>query len=144
MLYAQGSPEQRQMAQDAINRWWGPSLMMMGPHDADSPNSAVLARWGIKTKSNDQVRQEFINEHAPEILEAGLGLPDPQMHFDATTQNWIHGPIDWEHFWEVVRGNGPCNHERLEARQKAHDEGAWVREALASYAQRQRSNPVAV
>lgn len=144
MLYAQGSPEQHRMAQDAINRWWGPALMMMGPHDADSPNSAVLTRWGIKTKTNDQVRQEFINEHAPEILEAGLDLPDAQMRFDTATQNWVHGPIDWEHFWQVVRGNGPCNRERLEARQKAHDEGAWVREALASYAQRQRSNPVAV
>lgn len=144
MLYAQGSPEQRQMAQDAINRWWGPALMMLGPHDADSPNSAVLSRWGIKTKSNDQVRQEFINEHAPEILEAGLALPDPHLHLDKATQNWVHGPIDWEHFWQVVRGNGPCNRERLEARQKAHDEGAWVREALASYAQRQRSNPVAI
>lgn len=142
MLYAQGSPEQRRMAQDAINRWWGPALMMMGPHDAESPNSAVLTRWGIKTKTNDQVRQEFINEHAPEILEVGLDLPDPQMHFDG--ENWIHGPIDWDHFWQVVRGNGPCNRERLEARQKAHDEGAWVREALASYAQRQRNNPLAV
>lgn len=132
-LYAKGSPKQRQMAQDAINRWWWPALMMMGPHDADSPNSETLTRWGVKTKSNDTIRQEFINEHAPEIIEAGLQVPDPQLHQDAEG-NWVHGPINWDEFWTVVRGNGPMNKERLQARRKAHDEGAWVREALEAYA----------
>jgi ring-1,2-phenylacetyl-CoA epoxidase subunit PaaA len=144
ILYARGTPRQRQMAQDAINRWWWPSLMMMGPHDADSPNSEVLMRWGIKTKSNDTVRQEFINEHAPEILEAGLTLPDPDLRFDEQSGNWMHGPINWDEFWQVVKGNGPMNKERLEARRKAHAEGAWVREALEAYAAKQQKAPVAV
>jgi ring-1,2-phenylacetyl-CoA epoxidase subunit PaaA len=144
VLYARGTPRQRQMAQDAINRWWWPALMMMGPHDADSPNSEVLMRWGIKTKSNDTVRQEFINEHAPEILEAGLTLPDPDLRFDEQSGNWMHGPINWDEFWQVVKGNGPMNKERLEARRKAHTEGAWVREALKAYAAKQQKAPVAV
>jgi ring-1,2-phenylacetyl-CoA epoxidase subunit PaaA len=144
ILYARGTPRQRQMAQDAINRWWWPALMMMGPHDADSPNSEVLMRWGIKTKSNDTVRQEFINEHAPEILEAGLTLPDPDLRFDEQSSNWMHGPINWDEFWQVVKGNGPMNKERLEARRKAHAEGAWVREALEAYAAQQQNSPVAV
>jgi ring-1,2-phenylacetyl-CoA epoxidase subunit PaaA len=137
LLYAKGTPKQRQMAQDAINRWWWPALMMMGPHDKDSPNTEVLVRWGIKTKTNDQVRQEFINEHAPEILEAGLTLPDPDLRYDEATGNWLHGPINWDEFWQVVKGNGPMNKERLEARRRAHAEGAWVREALEAYATRQ-------
>lgn len=144
ILYARGTPKQRQMAQDAINRWWWPALMMMGPHDADSPNSEVLARWGIKTKSNDTVRQEFINEHAPEILEAGLTLPDPDLRYDPESSNWIHGPINWDEFWQVVKGNGPMNKERLQARRKAHDNGAWVRQALEAYAAKQQKTAVAV
>ncbi len=143
MLYAKGSALQRQMAQDAINRWWWPALMMLGPHDSDSPNSGVLTKWGVKTKSNDTVRQEFINEHAPEILGSGLTLPDPDLHQDADG-NWRHGPIHWDEFWAVVKGNGPMNKERLEARQKAHAEGAWVREALEAYAARKKQIPVAV
>jgi len=141
--YAKGTPKQRQMAQDAINRWWWPALMMLGPHDADSPNSGVLTKWGVKTKSNDTVRQEFINEHAPEILAAGLTLPDPELHQDAEG-NWIHGPINWDEFWAVVKGNGPMNKERLEARCKAHAGGAWVREALEAYTARKKPVPVAV
>lgn len=144
ILYAKGTPKQRAMAQDAINRWWWPALMMLGPHDSDSPNTPTLVRWGIKTKTNDQVRQEFINEHAPEILEAGLTLPDPHLRYDEATGNWIHGPINWDEFWAVVNGNGPMNKERLEARRKAHAEGAWVREALAAYAARRQQAAVAV
>ena len=136
MLYAQGTPQQREMAQDALNRWWWPSLMMLGPHDSDSTNTAVLARWGVKTKTNDEVRQEFLNEHAPELLEAGLTLPDPDLRLDEESGNWIHGPIDWDEFWTVVKGNGPLNKERLESRQKAHDDGLWVREALAAYGEK--------
>ncbi|GAA5513968.1 1,2-phenylacetyl-CoA epoxidase, subunit A [Deinococcus carri] len=134
--YAQGTPEQRQMAQDALNRWWWPSLMMLGPHDADSPNTGALAGWGIKLKTNDEVRQEFINEHVPELLEAGLTIPDPDLHQDENG-NWKHGPINWEEFWAVVKGQQGLNKERLGARQQAHDDGAWVREAMQAYAARQ-------
>ncbi|CAN5732879.1 1,2-phenylacetyl-CoA epoxidase subunit A [soil metagenome] len=139
MLYAQGTPRQREMAQDALHRWWWPSLMMLGPHDSDSKNTAVLARWGVKTKTNDEVRQEFLNEHAPELLEAGLTLPDPDLRFDEASGNWVHGAIDWDEFWTVVKGNGPLNKQRLETRQKAHDDGRWVREALEGYAEKKRA-----
>lgn len=135
--YAQGTPKQRQMAQDALDRWWWPSLMMLGPHDKDSTNSAVLSRWGIKLKSNDEVRQEFINEHVPELLEAGLTIPDPDLRFDEQSGNWIHGPIDWSEFWAIVKGERGLQSERLGARRAAHEEGAWVREAMEAYARRQ-------
>lgn len=134
--YAQGTPYQRQIVQDALNRWWWPSLMMFGPHDGDSPNSPQLIRWGIKTKTNDALRQDFVNEMVAEFQTIGLTIPDPQMSYDSATSNWIHGPIDWEEFWQVLRGNGPCNKERLEARQKAHEDGLWVRQAVEAYAKR--------
>lgn len=134
--YAQGTPNQRQMAQDALNRWWGPVLMMFGPHDSDSPNSEVLIRWGVKTQSNDTVRQLFLDEVAPELMAIGLQIPDPQLRFDAESKHWKHGPIDWAHFWQVVKGNGPMNKERLAARNQAHDNGAWVRDAVTAYASR--------
>lgn len=133
----QGEPAQRAMAQDALNRWWWPALMMFGPHDSDSPNSGALMRWGIKTKSNDELRQEFINEMAAEFQLIGLQIPDPALHYAAESGNWLSGPIDWDEFWRVVRGDGPCNAERLAARRAAHEDGRWVREALAAYAQRQ-------
>ncbi|GGJ69430.1 1,2-phenylacetyl-CoA epoxidase subunit PaaA [Deinococcus aquiradiocola] len=138
VTYAQGTAQQRHMAQDAVNRWWWPAMMMLGPHDSDSPNSGALTRWGIKLKSNDEVRQEFINEHVPELLEAGLTIPDPDLHQDAHG-NWRHGPIDWTEFWAVIRGEEGLNRERLAARQHAHDDGAWVRDALQAYADRQRT-----
>ena len=138
LTYAQGSAHQRAMAQDALDRWWWPSLMMLGPHDSDSPNTPQLLRWGIKSKTNDQVRQEFLDEHAPELMEAGLTLPDPALRFDETSGHWVHGPIDWHEFWNVVKGHGPLNAERLAARRQAHEEGAWVREAMAAYAERAR------
>ncbi len=133
VLYASGTPSQRQMAQDALDRWWWPSLMMLGPHDADSPNTPQLVRWGIKTKTNDEVRREFVNEHVPELQAAGLTIPDPAMERDEVTGDWRHGPIDWDEFWSVVKGNGPCNAERIAARTKAHEEGRWVRDALAAF-----------
>ncbi|WP_034386874.1 1,2-phenylacetyl-CoA epoxidase subunit PaaA [Deinococcus sp. YIM 77859] len=135
VAYAGGTPEQRQMAQDALNRWWWPALMMLGPHDADSPNTPVLKRWGIKLKTNDEVRQEFIDEHAPELLEAGLTIPDPELHQDEQG-HWRHGPIQWEEFWAVIRGERGLGPERLRTRQQAHAEGAWVREAVQAYAAR--------
>jgi ring-1,2-phenylacetyl-CoA epoxidase subunit PaaA len=133
---SQGTHRQKAMVQDAINRWWWPTLMMFGPHDSDSPNSAILIRWGIKTKTNDQLRQEFIDKIIPELHALGLSVPDPSLHFDEETGHWVIGNIDWDEFWKVVKGNGPCNKERMEARIQAHEEGRWVREAMQAYAAR--------
>jgi ring-1,2-phenylacetyl-CoA epoxidase subunit PaaA len=108
--------------------------MMFGPHDSDSPNSGTLLRWGVKTRTNDQLRQEFVDELVPELHALGLSLPDPALHFDEANRNWVHGPIDWDEFWRVVKGDGPCNQARLDARRSAHAEGQWVREALSAYA----------
>lgn len=134
--YSQGTALQRKMIQDSINRWWWPALMMFGPHDTASSNSAVLIRWGVKTKTNDQLRTTFVNQIVPELHALGLSVPDPNMVWDEAQKLWLHGPIDWDEFWRVVKGDGPCNAERMSARIKAHEEGAWVREALAAYAQR--------
>lgn len=136
---AQGTPRQRAMIQDAVNRWWWPTLMMFGPPDSDSPNTPILMRWGIKTKSNDELRQDFINKIVPELHTLGLSVPDPDLRYDQENDTWISGPIDWDEFWRVVRGDGPCNEERLAARQQAHAEGAWVRAALQAYADRQHT-----
>jgi ring-1,2-phenylacetyl-CoA epoxidase subunit PaaA len=133
-ILATGTPEQKAMAQDALNRWWWPSLMMFGPSDKDSPNSAELTRWGIKKKSNDELRQRFVNQTVAQAKAIGLTIPDPALTYDEQTQNWSFGPIDWDEFWRVVKGDGPCNKERLAARNKAHDEGAWVRAAASAYA----------
>ncbi len=132
----EGTAEQKAMVQDGLNRWWWPTLMMFGPHDKESPNSAVLMRWGIKTKSNDELRQEFINEEVPPLQALGLEIPDPDLKFNQETGNWEISPIDWDEFWQVVRGHGPMNKERLAARQKAHDDGLWVRQAMEAYAKR--------
>ncbi|TAH51445.1 MAG: 1,2-phenylacetyl-CoA epoxidase subunit A [Chloroflexota bacterium] len=134
--YARGTPPQKAMVQDALNRWWWPVLMMFGPHDSNSPNSAQLIRWGVKTKTNDELRQEFINKTAPDLQLLGLKIPDPALHYDEASDNWISGEIDWDEFWRVVKGDGPCNKERLAARRDAHENGAWVREALNAYAER--------
>lgn len=131
---AGGTPEQRRMAQDALNRWWWPSLMMFGPHDKDSPNSEEMQRWGVKRKSNDELRQRFVNLTVAQAKAIDLEIPDPQLRFNEETQNWDFGPIDWDEFWRVVKGDGPCNRERLAARNKAHAEGEWVRVAAAAYA----------
>ena len=136
---AAGTPAQRAMAQESLNRWWWPSLMMFGPSDTDSPNSAELLRWRVKRKTNDELRQRFLNLTVPQVHAVGLTVPDPDLRHDEATGNWSHGPIDWAEFREVVRGNGPCNQERLEARRRAHEEGAWVREAAAAYAAKQRA-----
>jgi ring-1,2-phenylacetyl-CoA epoxidase subunit PaaA len=133
---ARGTAEQKAMMQDAINRWWWPTLMMFGPHDTDSANSAVLIRWGIKTKTNDELRQAFVNQMVPDLQALGLSIPDPDLRFDAASGNWLHGAINWSEFWQVVQGDGPMNRERLEARRKAHEEGSWVREALVAYAEK--------
>lgn len=130
MTLAQGTPQQRAMVQDAVNRWWWPTLMMFGLPDSQSPHAEQLKRWGIKTRSNDELRQDFIDQIVPELHALGLSLPDPDLRYDEASGHWLHGPIDWDEFWRVVKGNGPCNRERLEARRKAWEEGAWVREAV--------------
>lgn len=140
--YAMGTPAQQEMAQDAINRWWWPSLMMFGPHDDESPNTPTLVRWGIKTKTNDELRQEFVNEMVEELHAVGLSVPDPDLRYDEETGNWIHGPIDWDEFWAVIRGDGPCNEERMAARRAAHENGRWVREAMSAYAAKQAAGTV--
>jgi ring-1,2-phenylacetyl-CoA epoxidase subunit PaaA len=136
---AAGTPEQKAMAQDALNRWWWPSLMMFGPGDKDSPNSAELLRWGVKRKTNDELRQRFVDLTVPQALAVNLTIPDPDLRYNERTKHWEFGPIDWDEVWQVVGGNGPCNRERLAARRRAHEEGAWVRAAAAAYAAKQRA-----
>ena len=138
MLYlSKGTPDQKAMAQDALNRWWWPSLMMFGPNDAESPNSAQSIRWKIKRKSNDELRQEFIDKTVPQAEFLGLRIPDPELRWNEERGHYDFGPINWEEFKQVVAGNGPCNRERLEARRKADEEGRWVREAANAYAHKQ-------
>ncbi|MFI5233672.1 MAG: 1,2-phenylacetyl-CoA epoxidase subunit PaaA [Gemmatimonadales bacterium] len=131
---ATGTPAQKAMVQDALNRWWWPSLMMFGPSDKDSPNSAELLKWRVKRKTNDELRQRFVNLTVPQAQAVGLSFPDPDLRFDEPSGDWKFGEIDWNEFFAVIKGNGPCNRERLAARRKAHAEGQWVREAAAAYA----------
>ncbi len=131
---AAGTPAQKAMVQDAVNRFWWPALMMFGPSDTDSPNSAELLKWRVKRKTNDELRQRFINLTVPQAQAMGLTLPDPELAFDDATNNWRFGEIDWSEFFDVIAGNGPCNKERIAARRDAHAEGAWVRDAATAYA----------
>jgi len=135
---ANGTPAQREMLQDAVNRFWWPSLMMFGPSDTDSPNSAELLKWRVKRKTNDELRQRFINLTVPQVAAIGITLPDPDLRFNAETNNWDFGEIDWTEFFQVIGGNGPCNRERIAARQQAHDEGTWVRDAATAHAAKQQ------
>jgi len=136
---ASGTPGQKKMAQDAVNRWWWPSLMMFGPSDKNSPNSAELMKWKVKSKSNDELRQRFVNMTVPQAQAVGLTLPDPDIEYNEETGNWEFGEINWDEFFSVIKGNGPCNKERMAARRKAHEEGRWVREAAAAYAEKRSS-----
>lgn len=138
-----GNEEQRAMAQDSINRWWWPSLMMFGPSDKDSPNSADLLRWKVKRYSNDELRQRFIDRTVPQAMNIGLTLPDPDLKWNEETQHYDFGPINWEEFFQVINGHGICNKERLKARKKAHSEGAWVREAATAYAHKKARKMIA-
>jgi ring-1,2-phenylacetyl-CoA epoxidase subunit PaaA len=128
---AKGTPEQKQMAQEAIDRWWYPTLMMSGPPDTMSEHTSLALRWKIKTKTNDQVRQEFVDLIVPQIRALGLDVPDPNCRFNQQTGHYEFTPPDWEELKRVVNGDGPCNKERLEVRRRVHEEGRWVREALA-------------
>jgi ring-1,2-phenylacetyl-CoA epoxidase subunit PaaA len=136
LTLAQGSAAQHAMAQDALNRWWWPSIMMFGPSDADSKHTAQSMAWKIKRFSNDELRQKFIDVTVPQAQFLGLTIPDPQLRWDEAAQHFAIGPIDWSEFHAVLKGNGPCNRERLEARRAAHAAGEWVREAAAAHAAR--------
>ena len=136
---AKGTPAQKQMAQDALNRWWWPSLMMFGPSDKESAHSAQNMAWKIKRHSNDELRQKFVDMSVPQTEFLGLTLPDPHLKWNEARGHYDFGEIDWTEFNEVVKGNGPCNKQRVETRKKAYDNGAWVREAAVSYAEKQQS-----
>ena len=133
-VLANGTTAQRTMAQEALDRWWWPALMMFGPSDANSPNSAQSMRWGIKRFSNDELRQRFVDATVPQAEFLGLQVPDPEMTWDG--EHHRYGPIDWTEFEVVMRGDGPCNRQRMATRVRAHEEGAWVREAAAAYARK--------
>ena len=129
-----GTPKQKAMAQDALDRWWWPSLMMFGPSDKESQHSAQSMAWKIKRFTNDELRQKFIDVTVPQAEFLGLKVPDDDPHLDANTGHYRHGEIDWQEFLDVLAGNGPCNRQRMEKRRNAHDDGAWVREAARAYA----------
>jgi ring-1,2-phenylacetyl-CoA epoxidase subunit PaaA len=146
IVLSNGTPEQKAMAQDALDRWWWPSLMMFGPSDAESVNSAQSAQWGIKLFSNDELRQKMVDQTVPQIEFLGLRAPDPDLKWNEERGHYDFGAIDWSEFYNVIKGNGPCNKERLRTRVKAHQDGAWFREALianaAKQTQRERSTAV--
>lgn len=137
MHLAKGTKEQREMAQDALNRWWWPALMMFGPSDENSPNSAQSMRWKIKRKSNDTLRQEFVDKTVPQAEYLGLTIPDPALKWNEERQSYDFGEMNWDEFYQVIQGNGPCNKQRIEHHIRAHEEGRWVREAAAAYAEKQ-------
>lgn len=138
-----GTQAQRDMVQDAVNRWWWPSLMMFGPPDGESKNSGDSMRWGIKRISNDDLRQKFVDATAPQAVVLGVTLPDPELKWNDARGHHDFGPIDWDEFWNVVNGHGPCNRERLAARVRASDDGAWVREAAMAHAEKQAARSLA-
>jgi len=131
---ANGTPEQKDMAQDALNRWWWPSLMMFGPNDDASKHSAQSMKWKIKRFSNDELRQRFVDMTVPQAELLGLTIPDPDLTWNASTGHYDFGPIDWSELEQVIQGNGPCNKERLATRVRAHENGEWVRQAAAAHA----------
>ena len=134
---ATGTPEQKEMAQESLNRWWWPALMMFGPSDADSKHTAQSMKWKIKRHTNDELRQQFVDVTVPQAELIGLKVPDPDLKWNEERGSYDFGEINWEEFWNVVKGNGPCNKQRLDARNKAHDEGRWVREAALAFAEKQ-------
>ncbi|MCB0696019.1 MAG: 1,2-phenylacetyl-CoA epoxidase subunit A [Chitinophagaceae bacterium] len=132
-----GTADQKEMAQDAMNRWWWPSLMMFGPHDSDSPHSSDAFKWKIKRHSNDELRQKFIDKTVQQAEVIGLTIPDPELKLNEETGHYDHGEINWEEFYRVIKGNGPCNKQRIAHHVKAHNNGAWVRAAAEMYKMKQ-------
>ncbi len=133
-ILSKGTKEQKELCQDSINRWWWPSLMMFGPKDSESSNSDQSMKWKIKRKSNDELRQNFVDMIAEQVKILGMTLPDPDLKWNEAKKHYDFGEINWDEFWNVVKGNGPCNKQRLDARRKAWEAGEWVREAAAAYA----------
>lgn len=142
-VLASGTEEQKAMAQDALDRWWWPSLMMFGPNDADSAHSAESMKWKIKRESNDELRQRFVDRTVQQAETIGLTVPDPDLNWNEERGHYDFGPIDWDEFWNVVKGNGPCNRDRMKARREAHENGRWVREAAAAHAAKKAARKTA-
>lgn len=140
LVLSNGTDEQRAMCQDAINRWWWPSLMMFGPKDSESTNNDQSMKWKIKRKTNDELRQQFVDMIAVQIKLLGMTLPDNALKWNEVRNHYDFGEINWDEFWNVVKGNGPCNKQRLNARIKAHEDGAWVREAAMAHAKKKAAN----
>ncbi len=138
MAMAEGTPEQRRMVQDALNRWWWPVLMMFGPSDRDSIHTAQSMKWKIKRFTNDDLRQKFVDATVPQAERLGLSIPDPDLRWNAERGHYDFGDIPWDEFWRVVRGDGPCNRQRLAQRRRAHEAGRWVREAALAHAEKRR------
>ena len=143
MQLANGTPEQKQLAQDAVNRFWWPAQMMFGPSDDNSPNSAQSMQWKIKLFSNDALRQKFVDNTVPQVLQLGLTVPDPDLRFNEATGHYQSGEINWDEFFDILAGKGPCNHERIEARRKAWEGGKWVRDTAVVYAQKKQQQAAA-
>jgi ring-1,2-phenylacetyl-CoA epoxidase subunit PaaA len=141
---ARGTPVQKEMAQDALNRWWWPVLMMFGPSDRESMHSADSTRWKIKRFSNDELRQKFVDATVPQGHLLGLSFPDKDLRFNETSRHWEYGEIDWSEFKRVIAGDGPCNRARIENRRRVEEDGRWVREAAEAYASKRRSRSGAV
>jgi ring-1,2-phenylacetyl-CoA epoxidase subunit PaaA len=139
MTMMRGTSAQRRMVQDSVNRWWWPSLMMFGPSDEESSNTAQSMAWRIKRHTNDELRQKFVDMSVPQAEALGVTFPDPELRWNASRGHYDFGEIDWDEFWSVVGGNGPCNAQRIAHRRAAHENGAWVREAAAAYAARSSS-----
>ncbi len=137
MALCRGTPEQKQMAQEALNRWWWPALMMFGPPDTESVNSAQSARWKIKLFSNDELRQRMVDQTVPQAEFLGLSIPDPDLRWNEERAQYDFGAIDWSEFYSVLKGNGPCNRDRIQTRRKAWDDGAWFRDGLNTHAEKQ-------
>tara|TARA_B100001059_G_scaffold25228_1_gene20244 strand:+ start:2861 stop:3805 length:945 start_codon:yes stop_codon:yes gene_type:complete len=136
---ASGTLEQKEMAQDALNRFWWPALMMFGPSDADSSHTEQSMRWKIKRHTNDELRQMFVDVTVPQVESIGLTVPDQDIKWNKSKEGYDYGPIDWDEFWQVVGGNGPCNKERVETRKKAKENGKWVVEAAMAFAEKRNS-----
>src|SRR6185503_15480985 len=138
-VLSKGTDEQKAMCQDSINRWWCQSLMMFGPHDSERTKSEQSMKWKIKRKSNDELRQNFVDMCAEQVKVLGMKLPDEKLRWNEAKQHYDFGEINWDEFWNVVKGNGPCNKQRLDARKKAWDEEEWVREAAAAYSEKRKT-----
>jgi ring-1,2-phenylacetyl-CoA epoxidase subunit PaaA len=142
-VLAQGTPEQKAMAQDALNRFWWPALMMFGPNDDESKHSKQSMKWKIKRLSNDDLRQQFVDVTVPQAELIGLKVPDPDLKWNEETGHYEFGKINWDEFWQVVEGNGPCNHDRIKARREAKEKGMWVREAALAHAEKRAARKIA-